>query len=114
MAANYTKRDERAAATGEMLEIIKLSRSLRGVQQADSLGVLVWVFCMRCGHARLTTPRWLIAQVKDAPDRFEALARRLWCDKCSGHGVELIAVPRGLATISPTDASQTSLGPKRV
>ncbi len=42
--------------------------------------------CMRCGHSKLTSPRWLVAQVKEAPDRFDALAKRLWCEPCAEKG----------------------------
>ena len=66
--ANYTTKAQRAADTAETLAIMEFSRSLRGIQQADQLSALVWIFCMRCGHSKLTSPRWLVAQVKGAPD----------------------------------------------
>ena len=94
--ANYTIKAQRAADTAEMLAIIDFSRSLRGIQQADRLSALVWIFCMRCGHSKLTSPRWLVAQVKGAPDHFDALARGLWCERCAEKGVELMSTQNSI------------------
>ncbi len=106
--ANYTIKAQRAADTAETLAIMEFSRSLRGIQQADQLSALVWIFCMRCGHSKLTSPRWLVAQVKEAPDRFDALAKRLWCERCAEKGVELIAVPRGIPKVPLHAEAQTN------
>ena len=97
--ANYTTKAQRAADMAEMRAVIDFSRSLRGIQQADLLSTLVWILCLRCGHTKLTAPRWLVAQVKDAPDRFDALSKRLWCERCAEKGVELIAVPPGIPKV---------------
>jgi hypothetical protein len=114
--ANYTNKAQSAAETVEIMAIVEFRRSLRGIQQANQLSALVWIFCMRCGHSKLTSPRWLVAQVKEAPDRFEALAKRLWCERCAQKGVELIAVPPGIAQVplhSEAQANATEAKPPR-
>jgi hypothetical protein len=73
---------------------MEFSRSFRGIQQADQMSALVWIFCMRRGHSKMTSPRWLVAQVKEAPDRFDA-----WRSGCGAN-----AAPRRASNSWPCRA----------
>lgn len=82
---------------------------VQSIREADRGGFPIWIFCPWCSHSRLTEPRWLTAQVKDAPDQLEALEERLRCGQCKRMGVRLIPTDRTMVDFERMGASARGL-----
>lgn len=81
----------------------KLARARRAelvttITDLDHYDLKTWVFCVWCGYAHLTEPRWLVAQVKDPPNLLDELERRLRCSKCGNFGVRIIPTDRTMVS----------------
>ena len=94
MARYYTPPDPKA----DQLARSRRAAEIDTLKAADRSGGSIWIFCIWCGHAGLTEARWLMAQVKDAPDALDQLERRLSCQGCHRKGVRLIPTPRTTAS----------------
>jgi len=75
------------------------------IREADRDGFTLWVLCVWCGHTHITEPRFLIAQVKDAPDLISALEPRLKCTACGHYGTRLIPTDRTMVAMMRMGAS---------
>lgn len=79
---------------------------IRTITELDHYDVKVWIFCVWCGHADMTEPRWLIAQVKDPSNLIEELEQRLRCQKCRRFGARIIPTDRTHASFDRMGASR--------
>jgi hypothetical protein len=81
-------------------ELLRARRAevCQDIREAHRDGFTVWVFCVWCGHATITEPSFLMAQVKNAPDLIDALEKRLTCSSCHRAGVRIIPTDRQIVS----------------